>query len=439
MLAGRLPLERIRAREGDGAVVDPDDWAALGETGVFSLTLPEPAGTGLAMADAAVVFEELGRALVPGPLVGTFLAARPGTWCAGRRRAGPGRRCTQLRDRCRPRLVEHLGSLDAAARPPAAARRRRPALITAIGDGAHGAVRVATPLDPLTPLWRLDPLPARRTLDGRRPRPSSSRDGAHPHGGAAGRPRRPRPWTSPWPTPRSASSSASPSAASRPSSTCAPTCWCAPRWPGPRCTPRPAWPMRPTCRRRGGGGGHARRRQVQHRAVAGAKLLADEAAHRQRPDRHPGARRHGLHLGGAAAPAPQAVARARHHLRHARPSLSTAPRPPTPDRTGATPPDDRSLPMTDPALLPPTSSEPSPRATSSTACSSRSSRSRRSTWPTGRRRPARPSSPASHGWPTRRASSTSGCATTPRSRVAWPTPWAPSGTTRRPRSAGWPR
>ena len=44
MLAGRLPLERIRAREGEERVIDADDWAALGDTGVFSLTLPEPAG-----------------------------------------------------------------------------------------------------------------------------------------------------------------------------------------------------------------------------------------------------------------------------------------------------------------------------------------------------------------------------------------------------------
>ena len=78
MVAGRLPLDHLRAREGDARAITADDWAALGETGVFALTLPEPAGTGLSMAEAVVVFEELGRALVPGPLVGTFLAARAG-------------------------------------------------------------------------------------------------------------------------------------------------------------------------------------------------------------------------------------------------------------------------------------------------------------------------------------------------------------------------
>jgi alkylation response protein AidB-like acyl-CoA dehydrogenase len=46
-------------------------WDTLVETGVFALRTD----LGLGMAEAALVFEELGRACVPGPLVGTFLAA----------------------------------------------------------------------------------------------------------------------------------------------------------------------------------------------------------------------------------------------------------------------------------------------------------------------------------------------------------------------------
>ena len=43
---------------------------------MFCLCLAEAAGgVGLGLAAAAVVFEELGRALVPGPLVATHLAA----------------------------------------------------------------------------------------------------------------------------------------------------------------------------------------------------------------------------------------------------------------------------------------------------------------------------------------------------------------------------
>ena len=77
IVAGRFPLDRVRRAEGGRQVVDPDDWASLAEAGVFSLTLPEAAGgAGLGLADAAVVFEELGRGLVPGPLVPSHLAAR---------------------------------------------------------------------------------------------------------------------------------------------------------------------------------------------------------------------------------------------------------------------------------------------------------------------------------------------------------------------------
>ena len=153
MLAGRLSLEHLRAREGDARAVSHEDWTALGETGVFALTLPEPTGTGLTMADAVLVFEELGRALVPGPLVGTFLAARGGLV------EGAAEGDVQVGVHCRgtgPVLVEHLGSLDA--------------LLVLAGDGAgtaqllapaptSDAVRVDVPLDPLTPLWRLDALP----------------------------------------------------------------------------------------------------------------------------------------------------------------------------------------------------------------------------------------------------------------------------------------
>jgi len=185
MLAGRLPLERLRAREGAASAIEADDWAALGETGVFALTLPEPVGTGLSMAEAVVVFEELGRALVPGPLVGTFLAARAGVVegaAAGRAQVGvysadpgpgtgpgpgPGPGAS---------LVEHLGSLDALlvftsdGRGPASRSVRLLAPVT-----TEGATQVESPLDPLTPMWQVDvhALPAGEEVDG-----SLWRDGA---------------------------------------------------------------------------------------------------------------------------------------------------------------------------------------------------------------------------------------------------------------------
>ena len=174
MLAGRLPLQRIRAREGEERVMDADDWAALGDTGVFALTLPEPAGTGLALADAAVVFEELGRALVPGPLVGTFLAAIrdlvPGA-AEGRAMVG----VLASSDGGPPWLVEHLSSLHAVFFLPGGGIGGGQSLMTTIGE-VPTAQRVTTPLDPLTPLWQLSVLPASRSLDD--PDQELFRDGA---------------------------------------------------------------------------------------------------------------------------------------------------------------------------------------------------------------------------------------------------------------------
>ncbi|MFI2211986.1 acyl-CoA dehydrogenase family protein [Streptomyces sp. NPDC020141] len=63
----REPVDRARLREL---------WRGLGDAGFFALRLPEEAGgTGLGAAEAVLVLEEAGRALLPGPLVATQLAA----------------------------------------------------------------------------------------------------------------------------------------------------------------------------------------------------------------------------------------------------------------------------------------------------------------------------------------------------------------------------
>ncbi|MCA1726868.1 MAG: acyl-CoA dehydrogenase family protein [Actinobacteria bacterium] len=62
------------ARSHPGGV-SRESWKALAEYGVFSMRLPEPEGTALGLAQASLVFEELGRANVPGPLVASHLAA----------------------------------------------------------------------------------------------------------------------------------------------------------------------------------------------------------------------------------------------------------------------------------------------------------------------------------------------------------------------------
>lgn len=74
-LAGRFPIETVRGLEATGGV-DRASWQELADMGVFALRLPEAdGGVGLGWADAVLVFEELGRAIVPGPLVWTHLAA----------------------------------------------------------------------------------------------------------------------------------------------------------------------------------------------------------------------------------------------------------------------------------------------------------------------------------------------------------------------------
>jgi alkylation response protein AidB-like acyl-CoA dehydrogenase len=66
------PIEKLRSGNG----FDAEVWEGLTNLGVFDLRKPEDVGgAGLGMADTAIVFEELGRALVPGPVVWSHLAA----------------------------------------------------------------------------------------------------------------------------------------------------------------------------------------------------------------------------------------------------------------------------------------------------------------------------------------------------------------------------
>jgi alkylation response protein AidB-like acyl-CoA dehydrogenase len=108
-------------------------WRALGDLGVFSLRLAEAdGGAGLGLPEAVLVFEELGWALVPGPLVATHLAAGevPG--------AAAGEVVVAAVD---DGFVEWLDAADVV-----------------LGD-ASGAVALRS-VDPFTPLHRV-PAPAR--------------------------------------------------------------------------------------------------------------------------------------------------------------------------------------------------------------------------------------------------------------------------------------
>jgi alkylation response protein AidB-like acyl-CoA dehydrogenase len=146
---GRVSIDALRELEKG---FDRSLWGELAEMGVFSLRLAESAGgVGLGSADAVIVFAELGRSLVPGPLIWTHLAADlvPG--------AGAGEVVVggveQLRPSSEPVLVEHLEQLDA--------------LLVLRRDGVYrvdpktlSARSTGTPLDPFTPIFHVDALPA---------------------------------------------------------------------------------------------------------------------------------------------------------------------------------------------------------------------------------------------------------------------------------------
>ncbi|MBW5482451.1 acyl-CoA dehydrogenase, partial [Streptomyces bambusae] len=116
---------------GGGAVVDRDLWRELGAAGFFALRLPEAAGgVGLGLPEAVLVFEEAGRALLPGPLVATHLAAGVVEGAA------EGKAVVTARDL--PGLVAYLAEADAVLGEPAGL----------VGEPVASA-------DPLTPLHRV--------------------------------------------------------------------------------------------------------------------------------------------------------------------------------------------------------------------------------------------------------------------------------------------
>jgi alkylation response protein AidB-like acyl-CoA dehydrogenase len=64
-------------RNAGDAARDRAIWGSLAGLGVFALTVPEAAGgLGLDQRDAVGVFEEIGRAAVPGPVAETFAASQ---------------------------------------------------------------------------------------------------------------------------------------------------------------------------------------------------------------------------------------------------------------------------------------------------------------------------------------------------------------------------
>jgi len=141
--SGRFGIDAVRVLADTGGI-DRAAWRELADMGVFALRLPEKdGGVELGWADSVLVFEELGRALVPGPIVWSHLAAglvdgasTGDVIVGGVERDDPSM------------LVEYFDHLDQ--------------VLVMDEDGVWlvptkglEALSVATPLDPLTPVSRL--------------------------------------------------------------------------------------------------------------------------------------------------------------------------------------------------------------------------------------------------------------------------------------------
>jgi alkylation response protein AidB-like acyl-CoA dehydrogenase len=75
-LDARAPLAWVRAQYGSTSTATDDVWRELAALGVTGLLVPETfGGAGGGMVDAAVVLEEVGRALYPGPYLSSAIGA----------------------------------------------------------------------------------------------------------------------------------------------------------------------------------------------------------------------------------------------------------------------------------------------------------------------------------------------------------------------------
>jgi alkylation response protein AidB-like acyl-CoA dehydrogenase len=150
---GRVPNDKFIELEELGGF-DRELWAELAEMGVFALRLSEDeGGIGLGMADGVIVFSELGRRLVPGPLVWSHLAAGLVEGAATGEVVVGGVDPTAAG----PILIEHLDFLDALL-------VLYPDRVERVDAKAVKGDAIATPLDPLTPVHHVRELPAGERL-----------------------------------------------------------------------------------------------------------------------------------------------------------------------------------------------------------------------------------------------------------------------------------
>ena len=204
--AARYPLDGVVAREG--APLDRAVWSELAELGVLGLLAAEAdGGSGLGALEGAIVFEQLGAHLVPGPLLWTVLAAGLVEGAAAGDVVVGGVAASAVVDGTA--LVEHAADLD---------------VLIVVHDDAvvsHRATDLPAPvalepLDPLTPVGRVTGLTGGEVIGdarGGRAAPAAR------HGPQRRPPHRPRAadrWRWRAPMPSSGSSSMLPSGRSRP-------------------------------------------------------------------------------------------------------------------------------------------------------------------------------------------------------------------------------
>jgi len=156
-VTARVDHDARWAAAGQPGAVDRALWRELGSMGVFGILVAEDAGgVGLGWAEAAIVFEELGRAAVPGPTIATALAATIGG--LGLDGVVDGSAVVGLVEAADPLFVEHLDGLDALLVLDGGS--------VTLADPPQGTAPVEHPLDPLTPLTLLGSVPTGRALEG---------------------------------------------------------------------------------------------------------------------------------------------------------------------------------------------------------------------------------------------------------------------------------
>ena len=152
--ADRFAFDAIATRET--ASVDRRVWIEMAALGMFGLMLPEAAGgSGLGAIEAALLFEQLGSHVVPGPVLWTAITAPLVDGAVDGSQLVGGVLTDAVTDRSA--LVEYAADIDV--------------LVVVHDDGivAHRTSDLAPPdvldpLDPLTPVGRFRDLPDREAI-----------------------------------------------------------------------------------------------------------------------------------------------------------------------------------------------------------------------------------------------------------------------------------